>query len=218
MRKKDEIRELFDDAGEVPNKSTKEDGTLQSICTLSSDEVKSSEAFDYLKKTLEIQRTHDAIQQKNEEILAKQELVLQKLEECKNMTLGFSQKDRKTLDELPGNISQKVCDDLKQTGKMVKEDISKHSDETLEKNTQLFNLRLEKTKEEMGVNKGIFLSWPNFWAMIILTVISTSYATYTAFSRCLWGELWERVWMPFTFIMFFIISICILFYLNHKGY
>ena len=157
MRKKDEIRGLFDDVGEVPYESTKEDGTLQTICPPSSDEEKSSEAFDYLKKALEVQRNHDAIQQKNEEILAKQDFVLQQLEGYKNMALGFSQEDRKTLDELPGNISQKVCDDLMQTEKKVKEGISKHSDETLDKNTKLFNLRLEKTKEEMSVNKGIYL-------------------------------------------------------------
>lgn len=218
MKRIKETRVMFDDVEQPPIESTKGICTFQNNETPSSDEEKASDAIDYLKKTLEIQRNNDAIQQKNEEILAKQEFVLQKLEECKNMTLGFSQKDRKTLDELPGNISQKVCDDIKQSGKMVKEDISKHSDETLEKNTQLFNLRLEKTKEEIGVNKGIFLSWPNFWTMIIMTVISTGYATYTAFSRCLWGELWERIWMPFTFIVIFIISICLLFYLNYKGY
>ncbi len=67
---------------------------------------------------------------------------------------------------------------------------------TMEKYGNLLDQKLEAAKKEMGVNKGIFLSWYNFWTMLILTVFSTSYTVYTAFGLCLWDEIWERIWLP----------------------
>ena len=97
------------------------------------------------------------------------------------MTFGFSQTDRKTLDNLPGKISQKVREDIKQAEDAAIDSINKHAEATMEKYGNLLDQKLEAAKKEMGVNKGIFLSWYNFWTMLILTVFSTSYTVYTTF-------------------------------------
>ena len=176
-------RGLFDDVEQSPCDSTREcvNEIDHAIRVPSSCEERASDEYDHLKKVLETQRSFDAIQKKNAEILSSQEDVLQRLEVYKNMTFGFSQTDRKTLDNIPGKISQKVREDIKQAEDAAIDSINKHAEVTMEKYGNLLDQKLEAAKKEMGVNKGIFLSWYNFWTMLILTVFSTSYTVYTAF-------------------------------------
>ena len=72
--------------------------------------------------------------------------------------------------------------------------------------------------EELGTNKGIFLTWWNFWAMILLTVTSTGYAVYAAFNNCLWDLIWERLWLPFLFLVMICIAFVLIFWLNEREY
>ena len=67
-------------------------------------------------------------------------------------------------------------------------------------------------------NKGIYLSWWNFWAMIIMAITSVGYAIYAAFNRCLWDELWERLWFPLLVLLFFVCSIGLMVWLNLREY
>jgi hypothetical protein len=62
-------------------------------------------------------------------------------------------------------------------------------------------MRIKKAKKELGADKGIFLSWPNFWAMITLTIYSATIAIFAAVYLCDWSRLWAEVWIPFTFLL-----------------
>ena len=77
-------------------------------------------------------------------------------------------------------------------------------------------MRIEKAKKELGADKGIYLSWWNFWAMFVLTLISVAYSTYTAFKQCQWGRIWEELWFPFAILMIFSGLIGLIFYLNYR--
>mgnify|MGYP006896767122 CR=1 FL=1 len=61
---------------------------------------------------------------------------------------------------------------------------------------------------------GIFLSWPNFWAMITLTIYSATIAIFAAVYLCDWSRLWAEVWIPFTFLLSSAILIGIIVLLN----
>ena len=214
-------RGLFDDVEQSPCDRTRESVSVNeidhTIGASSSCEERESDEYDHLKKVLETQRSFDAIQKKNAEILSSQENVLQRLEVYKSMTFGFSQTDRKALDNLPGKISQKVREDIKQVENAAIDSINKHAEATMEKYGNLLDQKLEAAKKEIGVNKGIFLSWYNFWTMLILTVFSTSYTVYTAFGLCLWDEIWERIWLPLCVLVFFAFMLGLIIYLNFRN-
>ena len=57
------------------------------------------------------------------------------------------------------------------------------------------------SEEHKAEIKGIFLSWPNFWAMITLTIYSATIAIFAAVYLCDWSRLWAEVWIPFTFLL-----------------
>lgn len=52
--------------------------------------------------------------------------------------------------------------------------------------------------------------------MIAMTIYSVAYAVYAAFNRCLWGELWEILWLPFVTLLLLGGSLGLIFYLNYR--
>ena len=83
----------------------------------------------------------------------------------------------------------------------VKVAITKHTESTLKSVDEACDMRIKKAKKELGADKGIFLSWPNFWAMITLTIYSATIAIFAAVYLCDWSRLWAEVWIPFTFLL-----------------
>ncbi|MBR3648163.1 MAG: hypothetical protein IKN59_07235, partial [Paludibacteraceae bacterium] len=99
----------------------------------------------------------------------------------------------------------------------VKEDIDKQTVSSMKSLTGTCDKKTEELKKVLN-NKGIYLSWWNFWAMIIMAITSVGYAIYAAFNRCLWDVLWERLWFPLLVLLFFVCSIGLMVWLNLREY
>ncbi|MBQ2588657.1 MAG: hypothetical protein II576_05320, partial [Prevotella sp.] len=98
----------------------------------------------------------------------------------------------------------------------VKVAITKHTESTLKSVDEACDMRIKKAKRELGADKGIFLSWWNFWSLLLTTILSVSYATYAAFNKCLWNELFERLWLPLLTLIGFIGLVCLNVWINYK--
>ena len=96
--------------------------------------------------------------------------------------------------------------------------IDKHTESTMNSITKACDTKTEEVMRVFNNGKGIYLSWWNFWAMIIMTIASTSYATYAAAGHCLWDQLWERLWVPFLFLVLICGGTALIFWLNYREY
>ena len=144
--------------------------------------------------------------------------ILSKLDDYKNLEVSLSSADVAALQAFPEALSKQVNMRIEESAAKIKEDITKHADLTIKSVGEACDKKVKSTKKELGTNKGIFLTWWNFWAMILLTVTSTGYAVYTAFNSCLWDALWERLWFPFAVLSLLGGTLALIFYLNYREY
>ena len=214
MKKKyDDIKNLFDDVEQSSSENPVENGTRQNETSLSSGS-NYIDGMEFLEKILGVMRQIENLQGRCADIQKDQENILKRLDDYKDMKVGLSPNDKAVLAKLPGLISQQVNQNLGEAAENVKVAISKHTESTLKSVDEACDMRIKKAKKELGVDKGIFLSWPNFWAMITLTIYSATIAIFAAVYLCDWSRLWAEVWIPFTFLLSSAILIGIIVLLN----
>ena len=219
MKKYKDAENLFDNVEEQEGKDNMTAaGTSQKENVPAPVGGESAFSADYLEKILQIQRNFDRQQEQNAKILETMERLVNRLEGCKNIKVSLSEEDKNMLSDLPITINKHVAITVGQAGEKVKEDIDKYTDSTLKTVSEACDRKTEKVMEVVNSGKGIFLTWWNFWAMILLTVISTSYAVYAAFNSCLWGELWERLWFPFAVLSLLGGTLGLITWLNLREY
>ena len=214
MKKKyDDIKNLFDDVEQSSSENPVEDGTRQNKTSLSSGS-NYDDGLEFLEKNLGFMRQIESLQGRCDDIQKEQENILKRLDDYKDMKVGLSPNDKAILTKLPGLISQQVNQNVGEAAENVKVAITKHAESTLKSVDEACDMRIKKAKKELGVDKGIFLSWPNFWAMITLTIYSATIAIFAAVYLCDWSRLWAEVWIPFTFLLSSAILIGIIVLLN----
>lgn len=214
----DDVMGMFDDI-ELPtnDKPEKEPVTSNEQRQGSEGEIP-PENFLYLEKTLQIQRNFTAINERYDVLMKKLAAVENKLEDYKDMQVSLSSADVAILRELPKSLSSAVIRQVNDAATKIKEDITNHANSTMKGLDNACNAKIAETKKEMGTSKGIYLSWWNFWAMVILTLYRCVYAMYAAFNRCLWSEVFERIWLPFFTIVSIPSTLAFLFWLNEREY
>lgn len=216
MKKKyDDIKNLFDDVEQSSSENPVEDGTRQNETSLSSGSNYDG-GLEFLEKILGVLRQIENLQGRCADIQKVQENILKRLDDYKDMKVGLSPNDKAILTKLPGIISQQVNQNLGEAAENVKVAISKHTESTLKSVDEACDMRIKKAKRELGADKGIFLSWWNFWSLLLTTILSVSYATYAAFNKCLWNELFERLWLPLLTLIGFIGLVCLNVWINYK--
>jgi hypothetical protein len=212
MKYGDKVKDLLEEIDAVSNESSAEtDSQVHS----STPEVP-KEAYEYLEKTIQIQRKFDDLEKKYEDVQKSLNAILSKLDGYKNLEVSLSSADVAALREFPKALSNQVNARIEESAAKIKEDITKHADLTIKSVSEACDKKIESTKKELGTNKGIFLTWWNFWLMIAMTIYSVAYAVYAAFNRCLWGELWEILWLPFATLLLLGGSLGLIFYLNYR--
>ena len=216
MKKKyDDIKNLFDDVEQSSSENPVENGTRQNETSLSSGSNYDG-GLEFLEKILGVIRQIENLQGRCADIQKEQENILKRLDDCKDMKVGLSPNDKDVLTKLPGVISQQVNQNVSEAAENVKVAISKHTESTLKSVDEACDMRIKKAKRELGADKGIFLSWWNFWSLLLTTILSVSYATYAAFNKCLWNELFERLWLPLLTLIGFIGLVCLNVWINYK--
>ena len=216
MKKKyDDIKNLFDDVEQSSSENPVENGTRQNETSLSSGSNYDG-GLEFLEKILGVLRQIENLQGRCADIQKVQENILKRLDDYKDMKVGLSPDDKAVLAKLPGLISQQVNQNVGEAADNVKVAITKHTESTLKSVDEACDMRIKKAKRELGADKGIFLSWWNFWSLLLTTILSVSYATYAAFNKCLWNELFERLWLPLLTLIGFIGLVCLNVWINYK--
>lgn len=216
MKKKyDDIKNLFDDVEQSSSENPVENGTRQNETSLSSGSNYDG-GLEFLEKILGVLRQIENLQGRCADIQKVQENILKRLDDYKDMKVGLSPNDKAILTKLPGIISQQVNQNVGEAADNVKVAITKHTESTLKSVDEACDMRIKKAKRELGADKGIFLSWWNFWSLLLTTILSVSYATYAAFNKCLWNELFERLWLPLLTLIGFIGLVCLNVWINYK--
>ena len=211
----DNVKNVFDDIEQAPIENQIEDSNPQNEGAPSSGSSLDDSA-EFLEKILEIIRNIENLQEQNTAIQKEQKAIQKRLDGYKDMKVGLSPTDKSVLAELPKLISQEVNRNVGDVANKVNVAITKHAESTIESVNKACDMRIEKAKKELGADKGIYLSWWNFWAMFVLSLISVAYSTYTAFKQCQWGRIWEELWFPFAILMVFSGLIGLIFYLNYR--
>ena len=218
MKKYKDAESLFDNVeGQEEKENMTVAGTSQNENVPAPIGGESTFSADYLEKILQIQRNFDRQQEQNAKILETMERLVKRLEGCKNIKVSLSEDDKNLLSALPITINKHVATTVGEAGQKVKEDIDKQTVSSMKSLTGTCDKKTEELKKVLN-NKGIYLSWWNFWAMIIMTIASTSYATYAAAGHCLWDQLWERLWVPFLFLVLICGGTALIFWLNYREY
>lgn len=212
-KKYDEIKNLFDDVEQSSSENPVEDGTPQNEISPSSGSS-CDDGLDFLEKILGVMRQIENLQERCADIQKAQEVIQKRLDGYKDMKVGLSPTDKAVLTKLPELIYQQVNQNVGEAADHVKVAITKHTESTLKSVDEACDMRIKKAKKELGADKGIFLSWPNFWAMITLTIYSATIAIFAAVYLCDWSRLWAEVWIPFTFLLSSAILIGIIVLLN----
>ena len=212
-KKYDEIKNLFDDVEQSSSENPVEDGTQQNEMSPSSGSS-CDDGLEFLEKILGVMRQIENLQERCADIQKAQEVIQKRLDGYKDMKVGLSPTDKAVLTKLPELIYQQVNQNVGEAADNVKVAITKHAESTLKSVDEACDMRIKKAKKELGADKGIFLSWPNFWAMITLTIYSTTIAIFAAVYLCDWSRLWAEVWIPFTFLLSSAILIGIIVLLN----
>ena len=219
MNKYKDAENLFDNVeGQEEKENMTVAGTSQNENVPAPIGGESTFSADYLEKILQIQRNFDRQQEQNAKILETMERLVKRLEGCKDIKVSLSEDDKNMLSALPVTINKHVAITVGQAGQKVKEDIDKHTESTMNSITKACDTKTEEVMRVFNNGKGIYLSWWNFWAMIIMTIASTSYATYAAAGHCLWDQLWERLWVPFLFLVLICGGTALIFWLNYREY
>ena len=212
-KKYDEIKNLFDDVEQSSSVNPVEDGTPQNEISPSSGSS-CDDGLEFLEKILGVMRQIENLQERCADIQKAQEVIQKRLDGYKDMKVGLSPTDKAVLTKLPELIYQQVNQNVSEAADNVKVAITKHAESTLKSVDEACDMRIKKAKKELGADKGIFLSWPNFWAMITLTIYSATIAIFAAVYLCDWSRLWAEVWIPFTFLLSSAILIGIIVLLN----
>lgn len=212
-KKYDEIKNLFDDVEQSSSENPVEDGTPQNEISPSSGSS-CDDGLEFLEKILGVMRQIENLQERCADIQKAQEVIQKRLDGYKDMKVGLSPTDKAVLTKLPELIYQQVNQNVGEAADHVKVAITKHTESTLKSVDEACDMRIKKAKKELGADKGIFLSWPNFWAMITLTIYSATIAIFAAVYLCDWSRLWAEVWIPFTFLLSSAILIGIIVLLN----
>ena len=212
-KKYDEIKNLFDDVGQSSSENPVEDGTQQNEMSPSSSRS-CDDGLEFLEKILGVMRQIENLQERCADIQKAQEVIQKRLDGYKDMKVGLSPTDKAVLTKLPELIYQQINQNVGEAADHVKVAITKHTESTLKSVDEACDMRIKKAKKELGADKGIFLSWPNFWAMITLTIYSATIAIFAAVYLCDWSRLWAEVWIPFTFLLSSAILIGIIVLLN----
>lgn len=199
-KKYDEIKNLFDDVEQSSSENPVEDGTQQNEMSPSSGSS-CDDGLEFLEKILGVMRQIENLQERCADIQKAQEVIQKRLNGYKDMKVGLSPTDKAVLTKLPELIYQQVNQNVGEAADHVKVAITKHTESTLKSVDEACDMRIKKAKKELGADKGIFLSWPNFWAMITLTIYSATIAIFAAVYLCDWSRLWAEVWIPFTFLL-----------------
>ena len=219
MKRYKDAKNLFDNVeGQEEKENMTVAGTSQNENVPAPIGGESTFSADYLEKILQIQRNFDRQQEQNAKILETMERLVKRLEGCKDIKVSLSEDDKNMLSALPVTINKHVAITVGQAGQKVKEDIDKHTESTMNSITKACDTKTEEVMRVFNNGKGIYLSWWNFWAMIIMTIASTSYATYVAAGHCLWDQLWERLWVPFLFLVLICGGTALIFWLNYREY
>ena len=213
-KKYDEIKNLFDDVEQSSSENPVEDGTQQNEMSPSSGSSSCDDGLEFLEKILGVMRQIENLQGRCADIQKAQEVIQKRLDGYKDMKVGLSPTDKAVLTKLPELIYQQVNQNVGEAADNVKVAITKHTESTLKSVDEACDMRIKKAKKELGADKGIFLSWPNFWAMITLTIYSATIAIFAAVYLCDWSRLWAEVWIPFTFLLSSAILIGIIVLLN----
>lgn len=196
MKYKKNIASMFDDTEPYMPGQQQEESTASTQG--SSAETENTDTYDYLQKLLELERKIATTQQRQIEIQAEQKrLSVQLQDSCKNFKVSLSEEDKKMMAKMPEDMAKEFGRYKTSTAEYVNNVINRHRETTIKTIDVTCEAKIEKTRKEMGIGKGIYLSWPNFWAMFLTTIVCISYTTYTAFNQCLWDEVWERIWLPF---------------------
>ena len=212
-KKYDEIKNLFDDVEQSSSENPVEDGTQQNEMSPSSGSS-CDDGLEFLEKILGVMRQIENLQGRCADIQRAQEVIQKRLDGYKDMKVGLSPTDKAVLTKLPELIYQQVNQNVGEAADNVKVAITKHAESTLKSVDEACDMRIKKAKKELGADKGIFLSWPNFWAMITLTIYSATIAIFAAVYLCDWSRLWAEVWIPFTFLLSSAILLGIIVLLN----
>ena len=166
MKYGDKVKDLLEEIDAVSNESSAEtDSQVHS----STPEVP-KEAYEYLEKTIQIQRKFDDLEKKYEDVQKSLNAILSKLDGYKNLEVSLSSADVAALREFPKALSNQVNARIEESAAKIKEDITKHADLTIKSVSEACDKKIESTKKELGTNKGIFLTWWNFWLMIAMTI------------------------------------------------
>ena len=217
MKKKyDDIKNLFDDVEQSSSEKLAEDVTRQN--EMSPTSGSNGDGLEFLEKILGVMRQIENLQERCTDIQKEQKAIQKRLDGYKDMKVGLSPTDKAVLTKLPELIYQQVIQNVGEASDNIKVAITKHAKSTLQSVDEACDMRIKKAKKELGSDKGIFLSWWNFWPLVLMTVISTAYAIYTAFNLCLWDEVWERIWLPFLFIVGFFSYLLLILWLNEREY
>ena len=199
-KKYDEIKNLFDDVEQSSSENPVEDGTQQNEMSPSSGSS-CDDGLEFLEKILGVMRQIENLQERCADIQKAQEVIQKRLDGYKDMKVSLSPTDKAVLTKLPELIYQQVNQNVGEAADHVKVAITKHTESTLKSVDEACDMRIKKAKKELGADKGIFLSWPNLWAMITLTIYSATIAIFAAVYLCDWSRLWAEVWIPFTFLL-----------------
>jgi hypothetical protein len=212
-KKYDEIKNLFDDVEQSSSENPVEDGTQQNEMSPSSGSS-CDDGLEFLEKILGVMRQIENLQERCADIQKAQEVIQKRLDGYKDMKVGLSPTDKAVLTKLPELIYQQVNQNVGEAADHVKVAITKHTESTLKSVDEACDMRIKKAKKELGADKGIFLSWPNFWAMITLTIYSATIAIFAAVYLCDWSRLWAEVWIPFTFLLSAAVFLVVLVWTN----
>ena len=192
MKRYKDAKNLFDNEEEqVAKEMMAAAGTTQNENVPAPAGSESTLSADYLEKILQIQRNFSSQQEQSEKIVRSLNGLVRRLEGSKDIKVSLSEDDKNMLSALPVTINKHVATTVGQAGQKVKEDIDKHTESTMNSITKACDTKTEEVMRVFNNGKGIYLSWWNFWAMIIMTIASTSYATYAAAGHCLWDQLWS---------------------------
>lgn len=214
MKYGDKVKDLLEEIDAVSEESAA--GTDIQV-PASTPEVP-KEAYEYLEKTIQIQRKFDDQEKKYDEVQKSLNAILSKLDGYKNLEVSLSSADVAALRDFPKALSNQINMRIEESAAKIKEDIMKHAELTIKSVGEACDKKIESTKKELGTNKGIFLTWWNFWAIITITIYSIAYAVYVAFNRCLWNEIFERIWLPFLTIVGIFGTLAFIFWLNDREY
>lgn len=213
MKYDNKVKDMFDDTDVSSNQSAVGNNGEAPA----NNPVALVENYEYLEKVLEMQRNFKAIDERQTELLSRIEHLSKKVDTYKNnIVVSLSEEDSAFLRELPNGISKAMNDSLTGIAEQINKAINQNATSTIQAVNSACDERIKIAKKELGAKKGIFLTWWNFWLMIAMTIYSVAYAVYAAFNRCLWGELWEILWLPFVTLLLLGGSLGLIFYLNYR--